>query len=969
MASDAAAGAASASSALAMTGGGGGASAGDPRHMGPGLAPGMSDTEVFERLNAWGISRDGDLRDISDNLAQTQATVAATFEQARSALLAIIIDFRGEAEMMRQNSYAEAAQGLARLELVVTEARGRFEAQEARFTRDLHELGRRQQAVETFVQAAPAPAVTLPPTLPRTMTSPGGTVLSFYPGGPADGALQPMAPAASGFSTPPPRSAQHDAWGPWAAGRGVSPQGQPSQRHDARTAADTAQQRPQPQSDAWAGAAAARQQAPQQPGEPARHSIFTPGGGDSGKPREMRLDARGWAVSQPKLDVGMPVDGFQVWKDRASMFLSRERPDVRKLLGWAETQSKETLRDGIDAQAASLGIDDLAGVEYALHDGIKVTITDALLGRARNCVGCGCELWRALCAEWSGAAPQLQHAKARRYQDPPTCKNVAELWTKLPAWERLGEEVALSGLAVPSWLAMSALEQLLPAALRDALVARASCGDELSTFTARLAWVKVQMEHARGLAQASAYAPGGGGRGKDANGDVNMYVVADPPGLGHDAVEGMTWALAEAAHAGDWGLAESLQQSIFAMKGGKGGYRKGGLGKGKPGKGGASPAAKGEGAGADQFQGTCNHCGIWGHRRSECRKLTAELGKAGPKGKAGGKGGPAGGKGPAPPIAELGADDGWAGDLLNEAVAGAASEFDEWNFGAALCSVTAATECCMGPWSHASRRRRGPRLSVARALGPVPVGSAQQNRFEDFGANQPHGVNPQDFGANQPHGVNPQDFGANQPHGVNPQDFGANQPHGLNPQDFGANPAAASASGLAAGTPAIATKNSFAALSLLTDGADELLASVSTGGAHGGRVIEAIVDSGAVHSVTPPGLFPGPTAASPWSLAGRGYRAANGSPIANLGQIAVKFSTAEGDRCAIPFQVAAVEQPLLSVAHLAAAGNRVELGHDSGRVVNLATGRSIALERRGGVYIMRMYLAGGAPPAPFRRQA
>ena len=70
---------------------------------------------------------------------------------------------------------------------------------------------------------------------------------------------------------------------------------------------------------------------------------------------------------------------------------------------------------------------------------------------------------------------------------------MAELWNKLPAWERLGEEVALSGLAVPQWLAMTALEQLLPTGLRDVLVARASCGDELGTFPARLAWVKVHM--------------------------------------------------------------------------------------------------------------------------------------------------------------------------------------------------------------------------------------------------------------------------------------------------------------------------------------------------------------------------------------------------------------------------------------------------------------------------------------------
>ena len=141
-----------------------------------------------------------------------------------------------------------------------------------------------------------------------------------------------------------------------------------------------------------------------------------------------------------------------------------------------------------------------------------------------------------------------------------------------------------------------------------------------------------------------------------------------------------------------------------------------------------------------------------------------------------------------------------------------------------------------------------------------------------------------------------------------------------------------------------------------------------SGDTQGGRVVEAVVDSGAVHSVTPPGMFPGRAAPSPWSRAGRGYRAANGTGIKNLGQISVKFGTAEGDRCSIPFQVAEVEQPLLSVAHLAQAGNRVELGSTGGRIVSLSTGRSIALERRGGVYILRMYIADGAAQLPFHRQ-
>ena len=171
---------------------------------------------------------------------------------------------------------------------------------------------------------------------------------------------------------------------------------------------------------------------------------------------------------------------------------------------------------------------------------------------------------------------------------------------------------------------------------------------------------------------------------------------------------------------------------------------------------------------------------------------------------------------------------------------------------------------------------------------------------------------------------------------------------------------------LAAGPPAIATKNSFAALDLLTGDSEVLLAAVS-GDASAGQVVEAVVDSGAVDSVTPPSLFPGLVSPSPWSRAGRGYRAANGTKIKNLGQVQVPFGTAEGHKCQIQFQVAEVEQPLLSVAHLTSAGNRVELGHTSGRVVNIKTGRAIALERRGGVYILKMFIPDAAP-LPFRRQ-
>ncbi len=163
---------------------------------------------------------------------------------------------------------------------------------------------------------------------------------------------------------------------------------------------------------------------------------------------DRRIDARSWGDHR-KLDVATTFEGFQIWKDRSLTFLSRERPDVRHLLQWAEAQSKEDLAANFDSQAMQLGVHDLASVEYALHDGIKCIILDSLLGRTRNCLERGCELWRSLCGGGSGAAPQLKQAKARRYQEPTRCKDVSELWSRLPAWERLGEEVMASDLQLP----------------------------------------------------------------------------------------------------------------------------------------------------------------------------------------------------------------------------------------------------------------------------------------------------------------------------------------------------------------------------------------------------------------------------------------------------------------------------------------------------------------------------------------
>ena len=128
-----------------------------------------------------------------------------------------------------------------------------------------------------------------------------------------------------------------------------------------------------------------------------------------------------------------------------------------------------------------------------------------------------------------------------------------------------------------------------------------------------------------------------------------------------------------------------------------------------------------------------------------------------------------------------------------------------------------------------------------------------------------------------------------------------------------------------------------------------------------GGVVEAVVDSGAEESVAPPGVFAAAVSPSKMSRAGLRYRAANGSRIRNVGQQRVGFTTSEGHHAVMPFQVAEVERPLISVAQLTSAGHRVVLGETGGQIVHEKSGRTIELVRRGDIYLLMMIE--GRPPS------
>jgi hypothetical protein len=80
--------------------------------MGPGLVEGMGEQSLIATLNAWGAARDRETLELKANLSATQVGVSSAFDQAKETLLAIVINFRAEAETMRQHGQYEAAQSV-----------------------------------------------------------------------------------------------------------------------------------------------------------------------------------------------------------------------------------------------------------------------------------------------------------------------------------------------------------------------------------------------------------------------------------------------------------------------------------------------------------------------------------------------------------------------------------------------------------------------------------------------------------------------------------------------------------------------------------------------------------------------------------------------------------------------------------------------------------------------------------------
>ena len=193
---------------------------------------------------------------------------------------------------------------------------------------------------------------------------------------------------------------------------------------------------------------------------------------------------------------------FKAWQLRAMRMLSEDRPDVQRLLEWAETHNTT-----IDSAAAQLGAqvvdlhrcEDVQAISIKILNVLTSMVANSLIPATQSCgEGHGLEFWRSLAARWQGQSKQVVAATLCSFITPARCSKTLDLWEVLPAWEQKASQLLLAREPVSGLMKSQGLNALVPMTLLNEIISRL----DLESYDAKLRYVKQHMEHARGTQQS-----------------------------------------------------------------------------------------------------------------------------------------------------------------------------------------------------------------------------------------------------------------------------------------------------------------------------------------------------------------------------------------------------------------------------------------------------------------------------------
>ena len=348
--------------------------------------------------------------------------------------------------------------------------------------------------------------------------------------------------------------------------------------------------------------------------------------------------------------------------------------------------------------------------------------------------------------------------------------------------------------------------------------------------------------------------------------------------------------------------------------------------------------AGGKGFGGKGFNGTCHHCGEFGHRLNECRKKDAEMSKG--KGK-GGKGDPFAlfGKG------NFGGSKGYFGGKGKGKFGGKSYDGEKGygggkGFGGKGYGGYGKGGGIYGFWGEEEPGKTNWTLNLSKSRAPdAPPGLLPfngKNKFDVLEENEDD-VNQRQADLEEMEKAYDNEF-PKQPLGnyskrsQKPkfEKFVKAKTKVLNLfEKYGADP-----------------KELYPVIHKNTDE---------------WQYIEGVMDSGAEESVTYPSMcLQYPVVSSEGSRKGQKYTSASGDEIPNLGEQVLPVVTMDGWETNARYQSADVSKPLNSISEICDGGGPegqfVLFSKWGGLILNLESGRRMSFDRQGGIYTMGMWV-------------